>query len=258
MHQRRSSFRTWRWCGLVCTPATTRWWTPAALSTSLQVRTDQISFKHHRCSKIFFFLWLLTNTLCNRRGQGRKGIWFPQLDSVLSSWEKRTAELLQPQLQWACKHPPHRPLTWWFILWDVSHLRFFYFFFLVDYLPWCLGDAIHVGWLLQAGRLCSHWLQPWIWLCLIQSLLHHSPWKTVSIPKCPVMLPCMWIFSDLDLLLSLIRRCRLSLGGKELIIQTYTWDNSFYGNGKKFIGSAFPATPRNWSCHLLNNKQLTE
>ncbi|KAF7667721.1 hypothetical protein LDENG_00051510 [Lucifuga dentata] len=41
------------------------------------------------------------------------------------------------------------------------------------------------------------------------------------------------------------KQCRLSLGGKELIIQTYTWDKSFYGDGKKFIGSAFPATPRN-------------
>ncbi|XP_034389663.1 poly(U)-specific endoribonuclease-A [Cyclopterus lumpus] len=41
------------------------------------------------------------------------------------------------------------------------------------------------------------------------------------------------------------KQCRLSLGGKELIIQTYTWDNSSYGDGKKYIGSAFPATPRN-------------
>ncbi|CAJ1051088.1 poly(U)-specific endoribonuclease-A [Xyrichtys novacula] len=41
------------------------------------------------------------------------------------------------------------------------------------------------------------------------------------------------------------KRCHLSLGGKELIIQTYTWDNSSYGDGKKFIGSAFPASPRN-------------
>ncbi|XP_077583140.1 uridylate-specific endoribonuclease A isoform X2 [Stigmatopora nigra] len=41
------------------------------------------------------------------------------------------------------------------------------------------------------------------------------------------------------------KQCRLSLGGKELIIQTYTWDNSNYGDGKKYIGSAFPATPRN-------------
>ena len=38
-------------------------------------------------------------------------------------------------------------------------------------------------------------------------------------------------------------RCKLSVGGKPLIIQTYTWDNSSYGNGKKYIGSAFPATP---------------
>ncbi|XP_031709460.1 uridylate-specific endoribonuclease A [Anarrhichthys ocellatus] len=41
------------------------------------------------------------------------------------------------------------------------------------------------------------------------------------------------------------KQCRLSLGGKELIMQTYTWDNSSYGDGKKYIGSAFPATPRN-------------
>ncbi|KAM3621619.1 uncharacterized protein V6R79_013694 [Siganus canaliculatus] len=39
------------------------------------------------------------------------------------------------------------------------------------------------------------------------------------------------------------KRCYLSLGGKELSIQTYTWDNSSYGNGKKYIASAFPATP---------------
>ncbi|XP_056461499.1 uridylate-specific endoribonuclease A [Gadus chalcogrammus] len=39
------------------------------------------------------------------------------------------------------------------------------------------------------------------------------------------------------------KRCYLSLGGKQLIIQTYTWDNSSYGDGKKYIGSAFPATP---------------
>ncbi|XP_037535517.1 poly(U)-specific endoribonuclease-A [Nematolebias whitei] len=38
------------------------------------------------------------------------------------------------------------------------------------------------------------------------------------------------------------KRCYLSLGGKELIIQTYTWDNSSYGDGKKFIGSAYPAS----------------
>ncbi|XP_029989871.1 uridylate-specific endoribonuclease A [Sphaeramia orbicularis] len=41
------------------------------------------------------------------------------------------------------------------------------------------------------------------------------------------------------------KQCRLSLGGKELIIQTYTWDKTTYGDGKKYIGSAFPATPRN-------------
>lgn len=41
------------------------------------------------------------------------------------------------------------------------------------------------------------------------------------------------------------KQCRLSLGGKELIIQTYTWDKTTYGDGKKYIGSAFPASPRN-------------
>ncbi|CAB1315011.1 unnamed protein product, partial [Coregonus sp. 'balchen'] len=39
------------------------------------------------------------------------------------------------------------------------------------------------------------------------------------------------------------KQCKLSLGGKPLVIQTYTWDKSSYGNGKKYIGSAFPATP---------------
>ncbi|XP_030634467.1 uridylate-specific endoribonuclease A [Chanos chanos] len=39
------------------------------------------------------------------------------------------------------------------------------------------------------------------------------------------------------------KRCYLSLGGKSLTIQTYTWENSSYGNGKKYIASAYPATP---------------
>uniref|UniRef100_A0A3P9BLU2 Uridylate-specific endoribonuclease n=1 Tax=Maylandia zebra TaxID=106582 RepID=A0A3P9BLU2_9CICH len=39
------------------------------------------------------------------------------------------------------------------------------------------------------------------------------------------------------------KQCHLSVGGKTLIIQTYTWDNSSYGDGKKFIGSAYPASP---------------
>ncbi len=40
-----------------------------------------------------------------------------------------------------------------------------------------------------------------------------------------------------------ILRCYVSLGGNTLGIQTYTWDNSSYGNGKKYIASAYPATP---------------
>ncbi|MEQ2221059.1 hypothetical protein ILYODFUR_011825 [Ilyodon furcidens] len=38
------------------------------------------------------------------------------------------------------------------------------------------------------------------------------------------------------------KQCRLSLGGTELLIQTYTWDNSSYGNGKKYIASAYPVS----------------
>uniref|UniRef100_A0A1A7WU50 Uridylate-specific endoribonuclease n=1 Tax=Iconisemion striatum TaxID=60296 RepID=A0A1A7WU50_9TELE len=38
------------------------------------------------------------------------------------------------------------------------------------------------------------------------------------------------------------KHCYLSLGGQQLIIQTYTWDNSSYGDGKKFIGSAYPVS----------------
>lgn len=68
----------------------------------------------------------------------------------------------------------------------------------VDFLPWRHGDAVHVGRIFQAGRLCYHWLQPWVWLCHVQPLLHHSPWKTVSI---------YWdvFFSDLDLLNSVFK-----------------------------------------------------
>ncbi|KAG1942632.1 poly(U)-specific endoribonuclease-A [Pimephales promelas] len=39
------------------------------------------------------------------------------------------------------------------------------------------------------------------------------------------------------------QRCYVSLGGQSLGIQTYTWDKSSYGDGKKYIGSAYPATP---------------
>ncbi|CAM4626500.1 hypothetical protein PO909_005507 [Leuciscus waleckii] len=39
------------------------------------------------------------------------------------------------------------------------------------------------------------------------------------------------------------KRCYVSLGGQSLGIQTYTWDKSSYGDGKKYIGSGYPATP---------------
>lgn len=106
MHQRKISFRTWRWCGLVCTHATTKRWTPVALNTSLQVWMDT---KHHCCSASIYSLCACLHKQyilqCHRRDQGREGVRFPQLDPVLPSGKKRKNELLQPQLQWPCKHP---------------------------------------------------------------------------------------------------------------------------------------------------------
>ncbi|KAI4905750.1 hypothetical protein NFI96_018687 [Prochilodus magdalenae] len=37
--------------------------------------------------------------------------------------------------------------------------------------------------------------------------------------------------------------CRLTMGGQAVNIQTYTWDNSSYGDGKKYVASGYPATP---------------
>uniref|UniRef100_A0ACB8ELZ9 Uncharacterized protein n=1 Tax=Sphaerodactylus townsendi TaxID=933632 RepID=A0ACB8ELZ9_9SAUR len=37
--------------------------------------------------------------------------------------------------------------------------------------------------------------------------------------------------------------CHLKLGGYNLDIQTYTWDKTTYGNGKKYIATAYVATP---------------
>ncbi|XP_010182563.1 PREDICTED: poly(U)-specific endoribonuclease-like [Mesitornis unicolor] len=39
------------------------------------------------------------------------------------------------------------------------------------------------------------------------------------------------------------RACHLSLGGYSLSIQTYTWTKSTYGNGKKFIATAYVISP---------------
>ncbi|KAG7326095.1 hypothetical protein KOW79_009496 [Hemibagrus wyckioides] len=39
------------------------------------------------------------------------------------------------------------------------------------------------------------------------------------------------------------KHCRLSLGGKGLTIQTYTWDKTTYGDGRKYIASAYPVVP---------------
>ncbi|XP_059813313.1 uridylate-specific endoribonuclease A [Hypanus sabinus] len=39
------------------------------------------------------------------------------------------------------------------------------------------------------------------------------------------------------------KSCTVSLGGKTINIQTYTWTKSTYGNGKKYVASTFPLTP---------------
>ncbi|XP_013912028.1 PREDICTED: poly(U)-specific endoribonuclease [Thamnophis sirtalis] len=39
------------------------------------------------------------------------------------------------------------------------------------------------------------------------------------------------------------RVCHLKIGGKNLDIQTYAWDKSTYGNGKRYIATAYVATP---------------
>uniref|UniRef100_UPI00398E5D13 uridylate-specific endoribonuclease A n=1 Tax=Pristiophorus japonicus TaxID=55135 RepID=UPI00398E5D13 len=39
------------------------------------------------------------------------------------------------------------------------------------------------------------------------------------------------------------KQCTVSLGGNTMNIQTYTWTKSTYGNGKKYVASAFPLTP---------------
>ncbi|KAM4796056.1 uridylate-specific endoribonuclease [Rhinophrynus dorsalis] len=38
------------------------------------------------------------------------------------------------------------------------------------------------------------------------------------------------------------KRCKISLGGHELVIQTYTWTKTNYDNGKNFIATAYPAS----------------
>lgn len=40
-------------------------------------------------------------------------------------------------------------------------------------------------------------------------------------------------------LIIFLHRCQLSLGGHTLAIQTYAWNKSTYGNGKKYIATAY-------------------
>lgn len=124
---------------------------------------------------------------CYRWNQGRESVWFPQLDPVLPSGTTWEDELLQPQLQRTRKRARCRsdgdmlrPCPWF---------SFSLFLLLsVDNLPRCAGDAVHVGWLLQAGGFRHHRLQPWVRLCPVQPVLHHPPRKTVSIPTIPATL----------------------------------------------------------------------
>uniref|UniRef100_H3B059 Uridylate-specific endoribonuclease n=1 Tax=Latimeria chalumnae TaxID=7897 RepID=H3B059_LATCH len=37
--------------------------------------------------------------------------------------------------------------------------------------------------------------------------------------------------------------CKVSVNGYQMGIQTYTWTKSVYGNGKKYVATAYPATP---------------
>ncbi|XP_073469836.1 uridylate-specific endoribonuclease D-like isoform X2 [Aquarana catesbeiana] len=38
------------------------------------------------------------------------------------------------------------------------------------------------------------------------------------------------------------KRCIVRFNGHSVPIQTYTWTNSFYGNGKRYVASSYPAT----------------
>ncbi|NXX39990.1 ENDUC protein, partial [Tricholaema leucomelas] len=39
------------------------------------------------------------------------------------------------------------------------------------------------------------------------------------------------------------RLCHLSLGGKAVTIQTYSWTNSFYGDKQRFVATSYPVSP---------------
>ena len=87
----------------------------------------------------------------------------------------------------------------------------------------------------EDGYVCVHvfFLYVCVCVCMDVRVVCMCVCKDVCVCVCVVVHPVHVYFL----------RCKLSLGGKPLIIQTYTWDNSSYGNGKKYIGSAFPATP---------------
>lgn len=53
----------------------------------------------------------------------------------------------------------------------------------------------------------------------------------------------MWSEAGPYDLLIFPHRCQLSLGGHPLAIQTYAWDKSTYGNGKKYITTAYVVSP---------------
>ncbi|MBN3319241.1 ENDOU endoribonuclease, partial [Atractosteus spatula] len=101
-------------------------------------------------------------------------------------------------------------------------------------LGWCVCTSVRVS-VCQAvsvsvcARVCVH-------QCACQCVLGWCVCTSVRVSVCQAVSVsvCARVC---------VHQCRLSLGGKPLVIQTYTWDNSFYGNGKKFIASAYPASP---------------
>lgn len=242
MQQRRISFRTWRWCGLVCTLAATTRWTPAALNTSLQVWIEHDFCKLHWCTN--HFVWLFINTLFNAIGEIKNGkvsgfhnwiqFYFLEKKGLLNYYSHsfngpvsiHNTDLNMKNYTPSCRAIPSISLSFTCSQWtsypDVLGMQFMWDGYFKQ-----VGSAI-IG--------CS----PEFDFALYSLCYITRPGKRWVYHVLRCFLDCepalIWIFYC-------VHRCHLSLGGKELIIQTWTWENSSYGNGKKFIGSAYPATP---------------
>jgi len=112
MHPRQSLLRTWRWCGLVCTPATTTCWTLAALNTSLQVWTDFFQVFPN-----MFSLWFVRAPLVmsqdnnpKRSNKSTQNGWNEKNQSVtMNQWKSRLQpdwnNVVGPWNSWALRTP---------------------------------------------------------------------------------------------------------------------------------------------------------